>query len=143
MLGKSLVGIGLVGVILASGCAAPRYQQNPTAYGYGAAGAGMGAIVGAMAGNNIKGINRTEGALTGAALGAVIGAAMGAQQDSFNHQLGAVNEAATTAVVNVKNSNGSYTPVVIRKVGNQFVGPRGEYYNAMPTEEQLKGPYGF
>jgi hypothetical protein len=137
------VSVGLVGVILAAGCATRGYQQNPQAYNYGATGAGMGAIVGAMAGNNVKGLNRGEGAVAGATLGAIIGAAMGAQQDSMNQQIGAVNEAATTAIVNVKNSNGSYTPVMIRKVGNQFVGPRGEYYNAMPTEEQLKGPYGF
>ncbi len=137
------VSLFLIGVLLVSGCMAPSYREKPQAYNYGATGAGMGAIVGAMAGNNIRGINRGEGALAGAALGAIIGAALGAQQDTMNQQMGAVNEAATTSIVNVKNSNGSYTPVVIRKVGNQFVGPRGEYYNAMPTEDQLKGPYGF
>lgn len=139
----NMATVALISVVLASGCMAPQYRQNPQAYNYGGTGAGMGAIVGAMAGNNIRGINRGEGALAGAALGAIIGAAMGAQQDSLNQQMGAMNDAASTVIVNVKNSNGSYTPVVIRKVGNQFVGPRGEYYNAMPTEDQLKGPYGF
>ena len=137
------IGLAVAGVALVAGCMAPQYRQSPQTYNYGATGAGMGAIVGAMAGNNVKGLNRGEGAVAGAALGAIIGAALGAQQDSMNQQIGAVNEAATTSIINVKNSNGSYTPVVIRKAGNQYVGPRGEYYNAMPTEEQLKGPYGF
>ncbi len=148
---KMLIGLTLGGVVLVSGCAGPGgYQQNPEALKQGATGAGLGAIVGAMAGNNVKGINRGEGAIAGAALGALIGAAMGAQQDDMNQQMGAVNrhidavnETATTTIINVKNSNGSYTPVVIRKVGNQYVGPRGEYYGALPTEDQLKAPYGF
>ena len=138
-----VLSVGLAGIVLMAGCASPGYQQHQAAVGYGATGAGMGAIVGAMAGNNVKGINRGEGAVAGALLGSIIGAAMGAQQDNFNQQIGAVNEAATTSMVNVKNSNGSYTPVLIRKTGNQFVGPRGEYYSAMPTVEQLKAPYGF
>ncbi len=139
----AVLAAGLAGVVLLAGCASPGYQQHQAAYGYGATGAGAGAIVGAMAGNNIKGLKTGEGAIAGAVLGSIIGAALGAQQDSFSQQIGAVNESATTSIVNVKNSNGSYTPVVIRKVGNQFVGPRGEYYSAMPTEDQLKAPYGF
>lgn len=146
-----LVSLALGSMVLVSGCASPGGYQEPThALKQGAAGAGLGAIAGAVAGNNIKGINRGEGAIAGAALGALIGAAMGAQQDNMDQQMGAMNarvnaanEAATTTIINVKNSNGSYTPVVIRKLGNQYVGPRGEYYGAMPTEEQLKGPYGF
>lgn len=136
-----LLTVGLAGVVLVTGCATP--QQRPGTYQYGAAGAGIGAIAGAMAGNNIKGINSGEGAVAGATLGALIGAVMGAQQDQMKAQIGAVAEQASTTVINVKNSNGSYTPVVLRKVGNQYVGPRGEFYDAVPTEEQLKAPYGF
>ena len=138
-----LLAIGLIGSVFFMGCASTDYQQHQGSLGYGTAGAGIGAIAGAMAGNNVKGLNSGEGAIAGAALGALIGAAMGAQQDTFNAKIGAVSEQASTTIVNVKNSNGSYTPVVIRKVGAQYVGPKGEYYNAMPTEEQLKGPYGF
>lgn len=49
---------------------------------------------------------------------------------------------AETVVVNVRNSNGSYTPVTLRRVGNVYVGPRGEQYFAVPTEDQLKAVYG-
>lgn len=127
-------------LVFAAGCAT---QPGPTTVRYGTMGAGTGAIVGAMAGNNMPGLSRGEGAVAGAALGAIIGAALGAQQDNFNAQISAVSEQASTTVINVQNSNGSYTPVVLRKVGNQWMGPRGEYYTALPTEEQLKKPYGF
>jgi hypothetical protein len=45
--------------------------------------------------------------------------------------------------VNITNSNGSITPVRLRKQGVGYVGPRGEYYDKLPTEEQLKPIYGF
>jgi len=62
---------------------------------------------------------------------------------AVNAQIGAANELASTVVINVTNSNGSYTPVTLRRAGNQYVGPRGEYYSALPTEQQLKVAYGF
>ena len=46
-------------------------------------------------------------------------------------------------VINVQNSNGSMTPVTMRQVGNQWVGPRGEYYDNLPTVGALRGVYGF
>jgi len=130
-------------VALIAGCASPQYQQHQAAVNYGSVGAGAGAIAGAMAGNNIRGLNSGEGAVAGAALGAIIGAALGAQQDTFSQRINAVSEQASTTIINVKNSNGSFTPVVLRKAGTQWMGPRGEYYNALPTEEQLQKPYGF
>ena len=145
-----MVVIGLASSTLMMGCASPQYQQHAGAVDYGAAGAGVGAIAGAMAGNNVRGLNTGEGAIAGATLGAIVGAVIGAQHDAvtaqgtaMNAKINAVSEQATTTIVNVKNSNGSYTPVLIRKVGNEYVGPRGEYYNAVPTEAQLNGPYGF
>jgi hypothetical protein len=50
---------------------------------------------------------------------------------------------AITSYVNVTNSNGSITPVRIRRLGNVWVGPKGEQYLAFPTVEQLKPVYGF
>ena len=47
-----------------------------------------------------------------------------------------------TVVVNVYNSNGSYTPVTLRQEGGSYIGPRGERYLHMPSEEQLKRIYG-
>lgn len=47
-----------------------------------------------------------------------------------------------TLVINVRNSNGSYTPVTLRREGGTYIGPRGERYLSVPTEEQLKAVYG-
>ena len=136
-------GITAAALMLA-GCATPSYEGNPSAIHQAAVGAALGGLAGGVIGNNSHGaFGNGEGAVAGAALGALIGGAMGHQQDQFNAQLGAVSEAASTVVINVRNTNASYTPVVLRKVGNQYIGPRGEYYNALPTEEQLKTPYGF
>jgi hypothetical protein len=52
------------------------------------------------------------------------------------------NLAGETVTINVPNSNGSYTPVILVKRGNGYVGPQGEYYPGNPTVEQLRALYG-
>ena len=93
---------------------------------------------------------RTEGAIAGALVGGLLGGVMGNQQDamqrqneSVNQRMNSVEAQANTTVVNITNSNGSTTPVVLHRSGNQWVGPRGELYNSLPTEAQLKPVYGF
>ena len=44
--------------------------------------------------------------------------------------------------VNIPNSRGGYTAVTLKRSGNGFVGPQGEYYAEHPTVEQLKVLYG-
>ena len=53
----------------------------------------------------------------------------------------AVN-ALDTFPVNVPNKSGGYTKVVIKKSGNGYVGPQGEFYTTFPTVAQLKAMYG-
>jgi hypothetical protein len=43
----------------------------------------------------------------------------------------------------ITNSNGSQTAVRLTREGGWYVGPRGEYYSEMPTNEQLRVAYGF
>lgn len=43
----------------------------------------------------------------------------------------------------ITNSNGSKTSVKLTREGPWYVGPRGEYYTEMPTNEQLRVVYGF
>ena len=43
----------------------------------------------------------------------------------------------------ITNSNGSRTSVRLTREGPWYVGPRGEYYTDMPTNEQLRVVYGF
>jgi hypothetical protein len=49
--------------------------------------------------------------------------------------------AQDTFTVNVPNSNGSYTPITIRRSGNGYVGPQGEFYAAFPSVAQLRAMY--
>ena len=46
-------------------------------------------------------------------------------------------------VINVHNSNGSVTPIEIERRDDVYFGPKGELYEQLPTEEQLKPVYGF
>lgn len=43
----------------------------------------------------------------------------------------------------ITNSNGSQTSVRLTRQGPWYIGPRGEYYADMPTNEQLRVAYGF
>jgi len=43
--------------------------------------------------------------------------------------------------VNIPNNSGGYTTVVIKKSGNGFVGPQGEFYPQFPSVAQLKAMY--
>ena len=143
-------GVAMAGLFM-MGCASPQYQENQSTFNQAAIGAALGAIAGGVIGNNSHGaFGNREGMVAGAALGGLMGGALGhqtdrsnAQMNNMNAQIGAANEAANTTIINVKNSNGSYTPVTLRRVGNQYAGPRGEYYPGLPTEEQLKVAYGF
>lgn len=42
----------------------------------------------------------------------------------------------------ITNNNGQETVVTLKKEGSEFVGPKGERYPSIPTEEQLKLIYG-
>jgi hypothetical protein len=43
--------------------------------------------------------------------------------------------------VNVPNNSGGYTAVVIKRSGNGYVGPQGEFYAEFPKVSQLKAMY--
>jgi hypothetical protein len=48
---------------------------------------------------------------------------------------------SNTFTVNVPNSNGGYTTVIIKKSGSGYVGPQGEYYSEFPKVSQLQAMY--
>jgi hypothetical protein len=51
-----------------------------------------------------------------------------------------------TVIVWIANGNGSRTPVKLVRLNNPagyYMGPRGEYYVVLPTDEQLRPLYGF
>jgi uncharacterized protein YcfJ len=123
------------GFLFVAGC--ENNAQSGTALG-GLAGAGIGAIIGNQSGN------AATGALIGGAVGAGGGYMVGNEADKkqMNLQIQYAQQQANTVVVNIANSNGSITPVTLRRSGNVWVGPRGEQYMSMPTPEQLRPIYG-
>lgn len=48
-----------------------------------------------------------------------------------------------TCTIWIRNVNGSKTPVVLEPgEGGQWIGPKGEYYDTFPSEDQLRPVYG-
>jgi uncharacterized protein YcfJ len=121
-------------------------------------GAATGGALGALAGGIIGHQSHDTGAgmLIGGAVGAVAGAAVGSQiqkpvyeQPVAQPSTVVVNQAPATTVysgdtvtVNVPNSSGGYTAVMLKRSGNGYVGPQGEYYDQVPSTEQLQAMYG-
>lgn len=64
-------------------------------------------------------------------------------EDNNKDEIENIRRQVNTVTVNINNSNGSVSQVNLTKQGVGFVGPRGEYYETLPTEEQLKPIYGF
>lgn len=52
------------------------------------------------------------------------------------------DECNEPVVIEIHNSNGSITPVKLKRDGTAYIGPKGERYEELPTEEQLKPIYG-
>jgi len=129
-IGSVLGVVLLLGVLVFAGCATEA--QTGAATG-GLLGAGIGAAAG-------KGKGAVIGGVGGAAAGYMIGNEMDKAKAARERE--AIYQEATTYVVNVQNSNGSYTPVTLHRVGGEWIGPRGERYMALPTQEQLRPLYG-
>ena len=135
---KTLIAPTLLTMVLAASMTSCETMNNQTAGTLG--GAALGGTLGAIAGNNIDGLGTAGGAAIGAGLGGLVGNRMGAQQDQIND----IDSRVNYMTVSVQNSNGSVTPVQLRRVqGDIWAGPRGEQYNGVPSSNQLRGAYGF
>ncbi|HUW19783.1 MAG TPA: glycine zipper domain-containing protein [Sedimentisphaerales bacterium] len=121
-----------VGLVLVGGCESDA--QTGAAVG-AAAGAGIGQLAG----------RDTESTLIGAAVGGGAGYMIGNEQDKKKTaaERDSIRQEMNTVTVWITNSNGSKIPVKLTKQGAGYVGPRGEYYETLPTQEQLKPVYGF
>jgi hypothetical protein len=67
---------------------------------------------------------------------------VGCERIEAKKSIAAIREEAATSYVNLPNSNGSVTPVPIKRQGNVYIGPKGEQYTSYPTVEQLQPVYG-
>jgi hypothetical protein len=126
-----VAGISL-GLVFAGGCESDA--QTGAAVG-AAAGAGIGQAAG----------GDTESTLIGAAIGGAAGYMIGNEQDKKKaaDDRDKIREEMNTVMVKVTNSNGSIIQVPLKKQGVGYLGPRGEYYEKLPTEDQLRPVYGF
>ncbi len=138
---RAILTVATLGLALAmgAGCSSMTGEEK-----YTAAGAVTGGTLGAIIGNNVgDGENQEIGAAIGAVLGGLTGNQVGKQKDVTEARIRSLEEQAYTHVVSVHNSNNSVTQVALRKVGaNQWQGPRGEVYNGLPHEDQLRPYYG-
>ena len=146
---RALTLLALAAVLpLTQGCAGMSGTEK---------GVAIGAVGGAVAGRALShgksGSSKTGATVAGAVVGGLLGGVIGHQSDKAdeaNERADAAEQRAATAqqqasttVINVANSNGSVTPVVLRWDGSRWQGPRGEYYNNLPTESQLRPVYAF
>ncbi len=106
-------------------------------------GALLGTGVGALAGQAIGG--DTKSTLIGAGVGAAGGYMIGSEADKkkARAEREQLRQEINTVTVNITNSNGSISQVKLTKQGVGYVGPRGEYYDHLPSGEELRPIYGF
>jgi surface antigen len=102
-------------------------------------GTGAGAGIGQLAGGD------TESTLIGAAVGGGIGYLLGNEGDkkAAAAEREDLRYAINTETVHITNSNGSIIAVNLQRSGPGYIGPRGEYYPTLPSQEQLRPVYGF
>jgi uncharacterized protein YcfJ len=137
---RYVVSIPLVivcSVVLAFSIGCETQAQNDALIG-GGIGAGAGAIIGHQSGH------AGTGALIGGAVGGGTGYVIGNERDKKQGTaVQSQQQQTNTVTVSVTNSNGSVTPVKLIRSGNNYTGPRGEVYDHLPTEAELKSAYGF
>jgi len=103
-------------------------------------GAGVGAGVGQAVGRD------TESSLIGAAIGAGAGYILGNESDKKKRQSQPRASSPTLdeyVTVDIENPNGSVSQVKLKKQGSGYIGPKGEFYDHLPSAEELRqGGYG-
>lgn len=106
-----------------------------------------GAVVGALAGAGIGQAlgGSTEATVVGAALGAAAGYVMGRGEDEQDlaREPSRIREEMDYVTVSIWNADGSVRRIRLRQEGVGYIGAQGEYYDHLPTEDELERAYGF
>ncbi len=125
----------VVSLVLASNAGCESDAQTGALIG-SAAGAGIGQLAG----------RDTESTLIGAGVGGTAGYMIGNESDKKKaaaERESLRSSANNTVTIWVTCSNGKQIPVTLTKKGTGYVGPKGEVYNTLPSEEDLRQLYGF
>lgn len=77
-----------------------------------------------------------------AAAGTVYGVMNERDKKQTQAELDNIRQEMNIVTVNFTNSNGSVSQVRLQKQGVGYIGPKGEYYDHLPTPEELKPVYG-
>ena len=99
----------------------------------------LGAIIGGIVGYQSE--EPGEGAAVGAAIfgvWALLSEIDRLNEDEDDDECDKEDE----VVIQIRNANGSETPVVLKRSSGTYFGPEGEHYDRLPTEEQLRPIYG-
>ena len=104
-----------------------------------------GALVGTAAGAGIGQLagGSTEATLIGAAIGGGAGYMVGNERDKkkTKTEMNDLRAEMNVVTVTITNSNGSKKQVRLQKQGVGYIGPQGEYYDHLPTDEELRPLY--
>ena len=119
-----------ISLVVLTGCESDA--QTGTLIGT-AAGAGIGALAG----------GDTEATLIGGAIGGGVGYGLGNEGDKKKMQaeIDSMRNQQATETIWITDSNGAQRPITLRRSGPNLIGPQGEYYSSMPTQEQLQQRY--
>ncbi|MHC4623054.1 MAG: hypothetical protein ACYS4W_04040 [Planctomycetota bacterium] len=135
---KSAMCIVVVGILLPVVCGGCSGLLLSPIYNAALLGGGIGGIIGYQSGE------AAAGALLGAAIlgtGEVLKQTDQLAKGEDPKDCGCRGE--EKIVVEITNSNGSITPVELKRKGCDYIGPKGEHYKELPTEDQLRPVYGF
>ncbi len=106
-----------------------------------------GAVVGALAGAGIGQAlgSSTEATAVGAVLGAAAGYMIGHGEDEQDllPEPSRIREEMDYVTVTIEKADGSIRRIRLRQEGIGYIGAQGEYYDHLPTEDELQHVYGF
>jgi len=135
---KSITLVLIISVLFSFIAGCESDAQNDALIG-GALGAGIGALTG----------GDSTAIAIGAGAGGGIGYLVGNESDkkkteaARNSEMNDLRAQQNTVVVWITNTNGSQVSVTLTKSGPNYIGPRGERYSSLPTQDQLRPVYGF
>jgi hypothetical protein len=135
-------GISLLFIILPSGGCSSGNGTGSNIFNATILGAVVGGVVGHQSDETDAGIAVGAGLFAAGALLSELDSASHPKDIEKPESQVRYSPISETYIIDVHNLNGSITPVEIKKKGDAYIGPEGEQYKELPSEEQLRPTYG-